>query len=58
MGASDLRDFKPISVITGVYKIIDKVLVERVEEVIKKLVNKHQMDFIKGKVDHGCSYST
>jgi len=44
-----LRDFRPISLITGVYKIIAKVLAERLKRVISKLVNKHQMDFIKGR---------
>jgi len=49
VGANDLRDFRPISLITGVYKIIAKVLAERLKRVISKLVNKHQMDFVKGR---------
>jgi len=48
VGVNDLRDFRPISLITGVYKIIAKVLAERLKGVISKLVNKHQMAFIKG----------
>lgn len=46
-GANELRGFKPISLITGVNKIIAKVLAERLKKVIDKLVNKHQMAFIK-----------
>lgn len=49
VGANELRDVRPISLITGVYKIIAKVLAERLKRVISKLVNKHQMAFIKGR---------
>ena len=49
VGANDLRDFRPISLITGVYKIIVKLLVERLKKVIDKLVNKNKMAFIKGR---------
>ncbi|WMV58634.1 hypothetical protein MTR67_052019 [Solanum verrucosum] len=37
-GANDLRDFRPISLITGVYKIIAKVLAERLKKMIDRLV--------------------
>ena len=40
VGANDLRDFRPISLVTGVYKLIAKVLAERLKKVIDKLVNK------------------
>lgn len=49
VGPVDLRDFRPISLIGGVYNIIAKVLAERLKKVISKLVNKHQMAFIKGR---------
>lgn len=49
MGANDLGDFRPISLITGLYKIIAKVLAERLKRVISKLLNKHRMAFIKGR---------
>ncbi|KAH0751395.1 hypothetical protein KY285_004543 [Solanum tuberosum] len=48
-GATELRDFRPISLIGGVYKIFAKLLAERVKKVISKLVNKHQMAFIQGR---------
>lgn len=47
--AVELRDFRPISLIGGVYKIITKLLAERLKKVINKLVNKYQMAFIKGR---------
>lgn len=34
---NDLRDFTPIIVISGVYKIIEKVLAERLKKVIDDL---------------------
>lgn len=46
--AIELRDFRSISLISGMYKIISKVLVERLKKVVGNLVNKHQMAFIKG----------
>ena len=46
---NDLRDFTPIIVISGVYKIIAKVLAERLKKVISRVVNNHQMAFIKGR---------
>lgn len=49
VGANDLIDFRPISLINGVYKIFAEVLAERLKKVIDKLVNKNQMAFIKGR---------
>lgn len=48
-GAVELRDFRPISLISGVYKMIAKVLAERLKKVIDSLINKHQMAFVKGR---------
>lgn len=48
-GASKLKDFRPISLITGIYKVIAKILAERLKKVVDRLVNKHQMAFIKGR---------
>lgn len=38
-GATSVRDFRPISLISGLYKIIAKVLAERLKQVVNKLVN-------------------
>ena len=48
-GAMELRDFRPISLISGVYKVFGKLLVKRLKKVISKLVNNHQMAFIQGR---------
>lgn len=40
-GAVELRNFRPISLITGMYKMIAKVLAERMKRVKESLVNKH-----------------
>lgn len=48
-GASELNDFRPISLVGGVCKIIFRLLAERVKKVIHKLINRHQMTFINGR---------
>lgn len=48
-GVMELSDFRPISLIGGVYKIIAKMLAERMKRVIHKLVDRQQMAFIKGR---------
>lgn len=49
VGGSELKDYRPIRLIGGVYKIIAKLLEERLKKVVSKLVNKNQMAFITGK---------
>lgn len=49
MGAVDLKDYRPISLIGCEYKILSKVLIERLKKVIHKLVDKQQTTFIKGR---------
>lgn len=44
-GAVELRDYRPIRLISGVYKTIAKTLTERVKRVVDSLVNNHQMAF-------------
>ena len=48
-GAMELRDFRPISLISGVYKVYGKLLAERLKKVISKLENNHQMAVIQGR---------
>ena len=47
--AEELKDFRPISLIRGVDKIIAKLLAERLKSVILSLVDRHQMTIIKGR---------
>lgn len=48
-GAVELKDFRPLSLIGGVYKIISKLITEILKIVIRKLVDGHQMAFLKGR---------
>jgi hypothetical protein len=42
----DLKDYQPINLVSGVYKIIAKVLVNRLRRVVKKIISKPQ---VKGR---------
>ncbi|XP_055803441.1 uncharacterized protein LOC129872488 [Solanum dulcamara] len=48
-GAKDLRDFRPFSLIGSVYKIISKILTERLKKVMHNLVNTLQIAFLRGR---------
>ncbi|WMV55749.1 hypothetical protein MTR67_049134 [Solanum verrucosum] len=48
-GAKELRDFRPINLIGSVYKLIAKILTERLKKVMHKLVDTQQMAFLKGR---------
>ncbi|RVW38172.1 LINE-1 retrotransposable element ORF2 protein [Vitis vinifera] len=48
-GAEDLGDFRPISLLGGVYKLLAKVLSNRVKEVLDKVVSPDQNAFVKGR---------
>lgn len=48
-GAVDIKDFRPISLVSGTYKIISKILVNRLKEVLGKVVTKCQNAFVKGR---------
>ena len=48
-GAEDLKDFRPISLVSSLYKLISKVLVNRLKNVISCVVNKAQNAFVEGR---------
>jgi len=48
-GAVDLKDFRPISLISNVYKIIAKVLANRLRRVVEKIISNPQIAFVKGR---------
>jgi hypothetical protein len=49
-----LNDFRPISLINCIMKIITKLLGDRLQSVIIPLVHQNQYDFIKSRTIHDC----
>ena len=47
--AVEVRDFRPISLIGGVYKIIAEVLANRLKMVLGDIVHEYQNVFVKGR---------
>ncbi|RVW42718.1 Transposon TX1 uncharacterized 149 kDa protein [Vitis vinifera] len=48
-GAEDLGDFKPISLLGGLYKLLAKVLANRLKKVLDKVVSADQNAFVRGR---------
>ena len=48
-GVEDLGDYKPISLLGGLYKLLAKVLANRLKKVIGKVISPDQNVFIKGR---------
>ena len=48
-GVEDLKDFRPISLTGSIYKLIAKVLANRLKKVMNKLVNSAQNAFVEGR---------
>jgi hypothetical protein len=47
--ALDLKDFRPINLVGGIYKIIATVLANKLKMVMEKVISKSQSAFIKGR---------
>ena len=47
--ASNIRDFRPISLVGSVYKILAKVLANRLKEVLDQLIVESQNSFVGGR---------
>ncbi|CAN0872181.1 LINE-1 retrotransposable element ORF2 protein [Linum grandiflorum] len=45
----DVKDFRPISLTSSVYKIISKVLMERLRGLLPSLISRHQCAFVHGR---------
>jgi hypothetical protein len=48
-GAINISNFLPISLITRVYKIIAKVLANRMSSIMEKIISEPQNTFVKGR---------
>ena len=48
-GAEDFKDFRPISLVGSLYKLVAKVLANRLKKVMDRVVNKAQNAFVEGK---------
>ncbi|RVW34075.1 Transposon TX1 uncharacterized 149 kDa protein [Vitis vinifera] len=48
-GAEDLRDFRPISLLGGLYKLLAKVLANRLKKVLDRVVSVDQNAFVRGR---------
>ena len=48
-GATDLGDFRPISLVGGIYKIISKVLANRLRLVMSRIISTPHNAFVKGR---------
>ncbi|RVW66266.1 LINE-1 retrotransposable element ORF2 protein [Vitis vinifera] len=48
-GAEDLREFRPISLLGGLYKLMAKVLANRLKMVLDKVVSTDQNAFVRGR---------
>ena len=47
--AVEIKDFRPISLVGGIYKIISKVLANRLRRVAHGLISNSQNAFVKGR---------
>ena len=47
--ASNIRDFRPISLVGSVYKILAKVLANRLRMVLDWLISENQNSFVGGR---------
>ena len=44
-----VKDFRPISLVGGIYKIISKVLVNQIRRVVHGIISDSQNAFMKGR---------
>ena len=49
MGAEDFKDFRPVSLVGSLYKLIAKALANRLKKIMGRLVNKAQNAFVEGR---------
>ena len=55
-GAEDLMDFRPISLVGSLYKLLSKVLANRLKKVISKVISPTQNAFVEGRKNLDASF--
>ncbi|WKA08526.1 hypothetical protein VitviT2T_026242 [Vitis vinifera] len=48
-GAEDLKDFRPINLVGSLYKLLAKVLANRIKKVMGKVISESQNAFVEGR---------
>lgn len=48
--ASDMSDFRPISCLNTVYKVISKLMAKRLQQIISQVISPSQSAFIPGRL--------
>ncbi|XP_020970158.1 uncharacterized protein LOC110268381 [Arachis ipaensis] len=51
-GAKEIKDLRPISAVGCVYKVISKILVQRMQKIMPGLIGETQSAFVQGKKIH------
>ena len=49
VGAVEVKDFRPISLVSGMYKILAKLLANRLRLVLPKIISPSQNAFVQGR---------
>ena len=63
-GEIGIRDYRPISLLGSIYKILAKILAGRIQKVLPSIISNEQGAFLKGKqilddipVENECAHS-
>lgn len=52
VGAMDVKEYRPVSLVSGPIKIFDKILATRLADDLPHLVGNHQSAFVRGRTLH------